>query len=332
MRNDEQAVTPASQPYKRSANHWKWLIKRYSNIHIQGDQPNVFVFATARSGSTWLMEIIASQSGIKFIDEPLLMSQFGYAGAPLPSSWGFLLPHPGRESKLESYFVQLLENRLAVGSPAPFSRFHRFLSRRIVVKDLRCHDLMNWFEKKFGFKIIYLLRHPIPTALSRQSYARLCLFLSNDHYCRRYLRPELRAYGWSILEEGSELQKKVLDWTLQNLPPLKFLDRKQWLCLHYEDMVVDPATTIERLADFIGSLDKQKMLRQADIASGSASLSDADTQRFLRQEAASRDRMYLINKWRKRISAEEEKQAFEILRNFEIDIYQPGEDLPVQRL
>jgi Sulfotransferase domain len=316
-----------------SVNRWKWAIKRSSNIHIQGDKPNIFIFSTARSGSTWLMEIISSQPQIKFINEPLLMSQFDYPGAPLPASWEFLLPHAERKSKLESYFHQLLANRLGVGSPAPFSRFHRFISRRFVVKDLRCHDLMNWFEKQFNFKIIYLVRHPIPTALSRKEYARLPLFLSNDIYCQRYLTPELRRYGCAIVEHGTDLEKKVLDWCLQNLPPMKFLDRSNWFCVHYEDMVLDPATTIELLANFIGQVDKDKMLRQVKSASSSVFLSDPHTQDFLKQQqAANGDRLYLVNRWRKRISPEEEKQVFEILRKFEMDVYQLGKDLPVHRL
>lgn len=321
-------------PHRRSLSvePWKWLIKRYSNVHVQGPKPNIFIFSTARSGSTWLMEIIASQPGIKYIDEPLLMKQFCHVGAPLPPSWEFLLPHPDREHRLEAYFRQLFDNKLGVGAPAPFSRFHRLVSRRIVVKDLRCHDLMNWFEEHFGLQIIYLLRHPIPVSLSRNRYGRLPLFLSNDIYCDRFLTPELRAYGWSILKDGSELQKKVLDWCLQNLPPLKFLDRSKWLCVHYEDVVLDPRATIERLAAFLGLSDKDRMFEQANLASGSTSLSDAATQRFLAEASSSQDRAYLINRWRKRVSTKEEESVFEILRRFEIGVYQAGKDQPVHRL
>jgi hypothetical protein len=322
---------PTRESRRAWVNRWKWRIKRYSSIHIQADRPNVFIFATARSGSTWLMEIIASQPGVKFISEPLYLTQFRNGG-PLPSSWEFLLPHPQREPTLERYFRRLLENKLGVGSPAPFSRFHRLVSRRIVVKDLRCHDLMNWFEERFQFQIIYLIRHPIPTSLSRKSYARLPLFLSNDIYCERFLTPQLRAFGWSILQEGSELQKKVLDWCLQNLPPLRFLDRSKWLCLYYEDVVLDPAATIERLADFLGLVNKEKMLRQANVASRSVSWSDPETQRFLAGASSSNDRSYLINRWRTKLSPEEERQAFEILGRFEIDLYEVGKDLPAHRL
>ena len=326
----EPSGLPGRSP-RAWVNRWKWRIKRYSNIHIQAAKPNVFVFSTARSGSTWLMEIIASERGIKFISEPLYLAQFR-EGGPLPSSWEFLLPHAQREPALENYFRQLLENRLGVGSPAPFSRFHRFVSRRIVVKDLRCHDLMNWFEERFQFQIVYLIRHPLPTALSRKSYARLPLFLSNDIYCERFLTPELRAYGWSILDRGTELEKKVLDWCLQNLPPLKFLDRSRWLCLHYEDVVLEPAATIDRLADFLGLVDKEKMRRQANVASRSTSSSEPETQRFLAQAPSDHDRLYLINRWRSKVSREEEGRAFEILRRFEIDLYEPDEDLPANRL
>jgi hypothetical protein len=310
---------------------WKWRIKRYSSIHIQAEKPNVFIFSTARSGSTWLMEIIASQPGVKFINEPLLLTQFRQGG-PLPASWEFLLPHTEREPRLERYFRQLLANKIGVGSPAPFSRFHRFISRRIVVKDLRCHDLMNWFEERFQFQIVYLIRHPIPIGLSRKSYARLPLFLSNDIYCGQFLTPRLRQYGWSILEKGSELQKKVLDWCLQNLPPLKFLDRSKWLCLHYEDVVLDPAATIERLADFLGLVDKERMLRQANVASRSVSSSEPETQRFLAEASSKNDRMYLINRWRTKVSPEEEIQALDVLSQFEIDLYEAGRDLPAHRL
>ena len=313
------------------ADPWKWLIKRYSTIHIQGEKPNVFIFATSRTGSTWVMEMIATQPGIKYINSPLLPKHFRHPRSPFPSAPEFLLPHPGREARLERYFQQLLENRLGIGSPAPFSRFHRFVSRRLVVKLQSCHDLMNWFEAQFQAQIIYLVRHPIATNLSRQRCPLLPFFLANGDYCRRYLTPALRAYGQSIWENGSDLQKKVLDWCLQNLPPLKFLDRSRWLCLHYEDLVMNPRGSIDKMADFLGLSDREKMYRQVSKAS-SAPMPDAETRRYVEQTASTDDRTYLVNKWRKKISADEEAQLFAILRRFDLDVYEVGHDLPTHRL
>jgi hypothetical protein len=206
------------------------------------------------------------------------------------------------------------------------------ISRRIVVKDLRCHDLMNWFEQRFGFQIIYLVRHPVPTSLSRKSYARLPLFLGNDDYCERFLTPRLRSYANSILENGSDLEKKVLDWCLQNLPPLKFLDRSNWICLHYEDLVLDPTVPIDRLASTLGLAHKDRMLRQARVASRSAFQSDAETRSFLTKGSSGPDRLYLINRWRSRISSDQEKRLRELLVRFDIGLYDPAAELPITRL
>jgi hypothetical protein len=97
-------------------------------------------------------------------------------------------------------------------------------------------------------------------------------------------------------------------------------------------MVINPVVVIHKLAQFLGDMDEKEMLRQIDVPSSSTFLSDADTQRFLRGSEPQNDRLYLINKWRSRISVEEENQAFEILQRFGIDLYGPGEDLPIHRL
>ena len=44
---------------------------RLSNIHVQGDLPNIFVFATPRSGSTFLLEFLHAQPEMKTYNEPL---------------------------------------------------------------------------------------------------------------------------------------------------------------------------------------------------------------------------------------------------------------------
>lgn len=311
----------------------KWQIKRFSNFHIQGQQPNIFIFSTARSGTTWLMEIIATQPTIKIIDEPLSIKnikRFESTFGPLPYSWDILLPHPGREEVIERYFDDLTHNRISVGSRRPFSHFHRILSRRIVFNIQRCKDLMNWFEERFAAKIVYLIRHPLPTSISRAEFERTPLFLTNDLYCERYLSPEQRAYGREILKFGTDLEKKVLDWCLQNLPPLKFLDRSHWLCVHYEDLTVDPEATLQRIAQELGLPRLDRMRQQ--ITAPSSSQSDNEMKRHIRQLSLGDDRSYFVRKWRDKVSGEEEMRAFEILDSLDIDTYSIGQDMPANRM
>lgn len=308
----------------------RWQIKRLSNIHIQGPLPNIFLFATARSGSTWLKEIIATQPGIKFIDEPLNMGRFQSTSGPLPPSWEFLLPHPGREEVLERYFEDLIHNRIGVAGPSPFNRFHRVLSRRLIFKIQRCMDLMNWFEERFGGRIVYLVRHPIPVSLSHRCN-RGALFLANDLFCARHLTEEQRVFGRKVLKQGSPLEQKVLGWCLQNLSPLKFLDRSRWLCLHYEDLVLEPEATLRHVARELELPRLDRMLKQVGRPAD-CPLPDAETRRFLARTSIKDDRSYLVRKWREKITEQDEARTFEIMDRFGIDTYAFGEDMPVKHL
>jgi len=315
------------------SNHLRWSIKRCCNVHLQGSKKNIFIFSTARSGSSWLMEMLSTQRHIKFVDEPLLMTQFNHSRfSPLPPSWEFLLPHPRRESMLKEYFEKLLHNRIGVGAPSPFSKFHSWVSRRIVFKILRCKDLMNWFENEFNAHIVYLVRHPLAASVSRVDYDRLMLFLKNDLFCDRYLTPELRTYCLSVAHNGTELQKKVLDWSIQNLPPMKFLDRRHWACVTYEQLVTDPISTINNLATLLDLTEPTKMIEHVGVPSGSVSFSDTTTQQYLAQAKGLEDRSYLLGKWRKQVSPADERQAIEILDRLGLDLYQYGDDYPTSKL
>jgi len=134
------------------------------------------------------------------------------------------------------------------------------ITRRIVFKILRCKDLINWFEEEFGAQIVYLVRHPIPTSLSCERYDLLPLYLKNDRYCKRYLSYEQLHFSFRIAEHGSELEKKTHDWCLQNLVSIRFLDRGQWVCVHYEDLITNSQETLEKFACFLKLQEKDRLL------------------------------------------------------------------------
>jgi hypothetical protein len=314
-------------------NYLRWQIKRFSNVHSQGNQKNIFVFSTARSGSSWLMEMLATQPGMKYINEPLLMTQFEDSWwSPLPPSWELVLPNPERKKILHKYFSALISNDIGVGAPAPFKKFHRWTSNRIVFKILRCKDLMNWFETEFDAQIVYLIRHPIATSISRTSVSRLPMFLANEVFCSRYLSVDQRRFCMAILDHGSELEKKVLDWALQNLPPLRYLDRTNWCCVTYEELVATPESEIAKLSKRLELPDTERVMCQIGVPSGSVSLSDESTQKYLRESVGESDRTHLLRKWRKKVSDVDERRVFEILEHLDIDLYEVGSDLPVKTL
>jgi len=276
------------------------------------------------------MELIATQPGVRFVDEPLSPAQFNFPGAPLPATWEFLLPHPEREARIATYFDDLMAGRCSIGAPSLFSKFYRPYTWRTVLKILRCHDLMNWFEQRYNGQIVYLLRHPIPTNLSRTIFPRLPLFLDNDEYCARYLSPEQREYGRQVLAQGSELEKKVLDWALQNIPPLRFLDRRGWLCLHYEDLVLNAKPELERLASHLGLPHVERMLARTTAPSQTIRISERRTQQHFAQGAY--DRSFLLRRWRERVPESEEQRVFELLSVYGLNEYACGEDLPIRRV
>lgn len=309
----------------------KWKISSWSNYHKQGREPNIFLFSTARSGSTWLMEVIASHSGIKVVNEPFLVTRNSDSKSPFPPSWDFLLPNSDREAMLEEYVAGLILNKLGVGSPLPHEKLYRLFSNRMLFKVLRCKDMMNWFEERFDIQIIYLVRHPVATSVSRSNYGRLPLFLSNDIFCDRYLTPGLRNYGFNIIEHGSELEKKALDWCLQNTPPLRFLDRSKWICTTYEDLVTQP-NELPRVLKQLKLSASTKLNSKRVEPSLSSRRSDDTTQQYLMNSKYKNDRSYLIRKWRKKVTEKEERQVFTVLEHFNIDLYQFGHDMPVNRV
>lgn len=314
-------------------NYLRWQVKRFSNIHSQGEQRNIFVFSTARSGSSWLMEMLATQPGMKYINEPLLMTQFDNSrSSPLPPSWELLLPNPERKKVLRKYFHDLINNRVGVGAPTPFTKFHRWKSNRIVFKILRCKDLMNWFETEFEAQVIYLIRHPLATSISRTTIPRLPMFLANEVFCNRYLSMDQQRFCEAVVDRGSDLEKNALDWALQNLPPLRYLDQTNWCCVTYEDLVATPENVVAKLSSRLGLVDNERIMSQIGVPSGSVSLSDKSTQQYLRDSVGESDRSHLLRKWRNKVSPEEERKVFEILECLDIDLYQCGNDLPAKIL
>src|SRR5688572_26554424 len=102
------------------------MLKQLANSVLrhyrQGPLPNIALFSSARSGSTWLAEMIAAYPGVLLVDEPCHPKNFSPHACGLPENWAHLLPGDKREGRLRAYFQRLLNGQLYVGAPRFTSR------------------------------------------------------------------------------------------------------------------------------------------------------------------------------------------------------------------
>lgn len=306
----------------------KEIIRSISNYHKQGSKPNIFYFSTPRSGSTWLMELILSQNGIKQCNEPFNIRRPEIRKVLDIHDWDTLQSETSI-NKIKNYIDLFTtgSKKVAFADILPQQKYHRFVTNRIIFKILFAgEDRINWFKETFDGKIIFSIRHPIPVSLSREVYPRLQSFITSDY--RKNFTEEQISFAKEIIEKGTELEKMVLDWCFQNAPPLRN-PPEDLVIITYEQLTLDPGPIITKLANYLELEDTEEMLKGISKPSNSVSKSNEETASFLGDASNyENNKKWLIEKWRKKVDVEQEKALMNILKVFELDIYNFGDYLP----
>ena len=249
----------------------RYLLTR-PGIHRGSTKNDILLLSSGRSGSTWLMEVIASEPGIRFVNEPLRPEYVAKLKLPteldsLPADERKILGVP---SPAEDRFRALFADYRMTRTFGPYDffspQFHWSTTRRII-KDVYAASIADWIqEQSFGFKTIYLIRHPIPTALSmsRGCTLRIEANLKHPTFAEKFLNQQLVEFSWWMLEHGSELEKRVLEWCLDNIVPWTIVKTRprDWLVITYEELMLSPDRSLQLIADHLG-LRHIERLRQA---------------------------------------------------------------------
>lgn len=308
-------------------------VKMCSTIHLPDGSPNVFLFSMPRSGSTWLMEMIYTQPGFNWcrepfnIREPVVRDRLGI------DDWTELYMLRS-EDKIKRYIDGICTGKLRdyrFKYPRPFSKQHRFITRHTVFKILHFgEDRINWFRDTFNGRVVYLIRHPIPVTLSRQVFPRLQARLNSDF--RRHFTSAQLAYAKQITESGSKFEQGIVDWCLQNMVPMR--DKTDdWTLVSYEQLVLDVDPVIQLLCDRLDLPYPELMRKQWVVPSGSVNQSDNTTENVLAQERTNQSTHWLVEKWRTKVTPEQEMRTSEILAVFGLDTcYCYGSALPAKQL
>jgi hypothetical protein len=298
----------------------KHAIRAVANVHRQGVQPNIFLFATARGGSTWLMEILASQPGMKYYDEPLNLRRPNVASVGLFRDWDELMPGTGDDGKIIGFLQELGRGKHGALNPAPFRPYHRLRTDRIVFKMHELEHMMGEVAKACNGVILFLLRHPIPTSQSRKVFPRLHLYPRSPYYDRLISDPSRRREIAALAESGTHLQRGVVAWCYQNLVPLTNPDFGG-LTVTYEELVLNPVKARDLLCDRFNFTDREGMLNAFERPSSNIQMSNSRTLEMMNDADARARRVKLVTKWKGTITPDEERQVSHIMDVFGLDVY-----------
>jgi hypothetical protein len=276
------------------------------------------------------MELIASQPGFRPIAEPFDLRNPAVRKDLGIEKWHDLC-NLAAEAKIKNYIRYLFDCRYSSRFKHPMKLKHyRPLTHRLVLKiNTACEDRINWCRDNFNSRIVYLIRHPIAVSLSRSYCPRLEAFIDSDY--RRHFTTEQIRYAEKIIGHGGKLEQGVLSWCFQNMVPLKHRT-PDWCIVTYEQLVSEPDTVIDHMANLLHLPDRGRMKTHLLVPSNSSKKSDQQTQRMLKNRVDDSKNHWLIEKWREKVSPEEERNLMEIVESFGIDAYRFGSVLPSDSL
>lgn len=302
-----------------------------ANWHRPGDENDVLILSSPRSGSTWLMELLYTQPGMKYIDEPLAKHLLDAEGiAPVQSRWRYVDLRRRGQTALANY---LNNDRLIrrFGPRNVWAEEYDYITDRRVLKLIRACALLPWFAEETNFDVVYLLRHPIAQALS-------AIRRGHEHHLAAYrsaLPPEV--YGEEARKRigpsdaaASELETFVAAWGLENLVPLQHVTERpaaKVFVLTYEELVLNPEAVLNELAATLHLEDVSRMMEQVTTPSAVTDSTPRRTKDRIREG----DRRYLVRKWKQHVSEEQERELFSLLDALGIDAYRPGHFLAQER-
>lgn len=298
----------------------------------------MLLYCNRRGGSTWMLNAMAAHPRCRYVGRPFLTLPLSRHRKLLPSMVRDAAAHdrgdrtqliciePDEEEAFETLADDVINGRVEVYPTLNFRApyFHR-VTDRIILQMTSGGPLCEWFDDRFDVMTGILLRHPISNALSimaRGWRPHAHEYLENEQFVEQHLTGVQVDLGRRILSGDSDIARHVLDWTLKLLVPVRALESGRhpgWLAWTYEESVLDPAAIVTLIAHHFDFIDVDVMLEQAMRAS--RTVTPATAERL-------NDKRYLLSRWRRRVTPEDEAELLSIPAAFGMTMYEPGSDLP----
>lgn len=323
------------------ASRWKsvlrplWNHMRSASIVDGGADASktVFLSSGARTGSTWVSEIINFENEYRFLFEPFSLV------TPLRPSWAPRLEPDDRlryirpecdDPELVAHAARVVNGRFHHPEVDQYNYNARIAFERRLVKETKSNLFLKWLHRHFPqMKLLLLMRHPIPTVLSRlHDVADIDPARRNAEYrSLMFGQPELvedhLAPLRDVLERATTVvEQRLAVWCVQNFVPLRQFAADEIHIMFYETMCMDPAGELRRLYRFLGEdPDDAKLARAQRRLRRPSSTIHRDVKEFP-------DGWDVISRWQSEATADDLAAAQRMLGAFGLDAIYGADPMP----
>ena len=212
-------------------------------------EKTILVAGTARSGTTWLGDLIVSQIPCRVMFEPFNpdlvpeYSEFNYFQYMRPD-----IENAALHAFAEKVFTGEIRNRWID------RQNERIVSEFRLVKEIRANLSLKWLHNHFPeVPIVFLIRHPCAVVASRMELgwatdSDIEPFLVQPDLVNDYLEESLDLFQSELTED----EKHAVIWSISNLVPLKQFNPGEIKIVYYENLCTRPEKELADIFAFIG--------------------------------------------------------------------------------
>jgi hypothetical protein len=225
------------------------IISRLFQDNVRDSGKSILVTGSARSGTTWLANILASQGKFRIMFEPFNPNlvpeyrKFNYFQYMRPEEY---------DQDLYEFCNQVFTGKIR---NAWIDREIQYLlPQGRVIKCIRSTLMLRWLDIQFPeVPKVFIVRHPCAVVLSRMKLGwatddDIRHFLSQPNLMSDFLADKLEIIARAKTDE----EKHAIIWCITNLVPVQQFVGQKLNLVFYEQMVQNPPETIAKIFQILG--------------------------------------------------------------------------------
>jgi len=279
-----------------------------------GPADSILLAGSARTGTTWISDIINRRNEYRYIFEPFHPNRLDMTRNFKPRQY---LRPDDRDPAFLRPAEAILSGRVRSVWTDKYNR--KRLADKRLIKEVRGNLLLGWIHCNFPqTRIVLLLRHPCAVANSQLDldwnwHLDLAGFLAQQELVEDFLG----RFQGELSRPRPKFEQHLLLWCVENYVPLQQFERGEIHVAFYENFCVDPETEIRRMFAFLGKDFDQSVLD--DLRRPSA---------VTRKKSAIVSGGSLVDSWRAGITEDQVRSAVQIVSLFGLDRIYSEDPMP----